>query len=261
MTVPTDGAPVGNPDVAVTFTPATNTGPAPQFIQTPASQPAPSAARWTDEDLARAREQEKSKLYGKIETLEQQMARFNAEREAETARLEAERLAAEETARKQAEAETDVRTLLEQQRAEFEARLDAERRDRENAQALLVQEQKFQQLNEYKAQAIAANQDNIIPDLVRMVQGNTPEEIDASIAGLVETSSSILASAQAAMQSQRQNMAGARVTAPAAGPLDITSDSQPLTPEQIANLSMNDYARHRSNLLGQASQTNKGLFG
>ncbi len=265
MTVPTEGIPAPDaPNVTATFVqPPANTastGTNIQFVPAPAAAPTPGA-RWTDEDLSRVRVEEKNKLYGKIETLEQTVQRLQQEREAEVARLEAERLAAEESARKQVEADTDVRTLLQQKEQEWEQRLAVERQERENALALLQQEQRFQQLNEYRSQAVAAAQNDIVPELIDLVSGNTPEEIDQSIQGLKDRSARILESAQAAMQSQRQQMAGARVTAPAAGPLDNTSENQQLTPEQIANLSMTDYQRYRSRLLGQAGNNAKGLFG
>jgi hypothetical protein len=58
------------------------------------------------------------------------------------------------------------------------------------------------------------------------------------------------------------NMAGSRVTSPAAGPLDTDSGHKTFTAEDISTMSVADYAKNRSALLGQAaSQRNRGMFG
>ena len=236
--------------------------PEPRFqqIDTPKAE-APSG-KYSDEDLARARAQEKEKLYPEIERLKDELAAIKKakdEEEAEKARAIAE---AEEAARRKAEEEMDVRTLLEQKQAEFEAQLEAERKEREKAFALLEQERQFQELQAYRQQRIAQESESIIPELLDLVEGSTPEEIESSIAGLKERSSRILESAQQAMQAARRDMAGARVTAPAAGPMDTNSDNQSFTAEQISSMSFNDYVKHRSKLLGQAAASrSSGLFG
>lgn len=218
--------------------------------------------KYTDEDLARARSQEKEKLYPEIERLKEEISslkRVKDEEEAEKARALAE---AEDLARRQAEDEMSARELLEKQRMEFSLQLEAERQERERAFALLEQERQFQELTNYRAQRVSQESENIIPELLDLVSGSTPDEIEASIAGLKERSSRILDSAAQAMQAARRDMAGARVTAPAAGPLDTNSDSQTFTADQISSMSFNDYVKNRSRLLGQAAaQRNSGLFG
>lgn len=217
---------------------------------------------YTDEDLARARAQEKEKLYPEIDRMKEELSALRKEREereAEEARLRAE---AEEAERRKAEEEMDVRTLLEQKQAEYEAMLEAERMEREKAFALLEQERQFQELQAYRQQRVAQESENIIPELLDLVDGSTPDEIEMSIAGLRERSSRILESAQSALQAARRDMVGARVTAPAAGPLDTNSDNQSFTADQISNMSFNDYVKNRSKLLGQAAASrNSGLFG
>jgi hypothetical protein len=79
---------------------------------------------------------------------------------------------------------------------------------------------------------------------------------------LREKSQSILQSAQAAMQSAKQQMVGARVTAPASGPLDNNSENNSYTPDSIRDMSLADYAKQRAKLLGTAaSNRGQGLFG
>lgn len=227
-----------------------------------AAVPQPNGRYYTDEDISRARAQEKEKLYPEIERMKDELAALRKEREdreAEEARLRSE---AEEAQRRKAEEEMDVRSLLEQKQAEFDAALEAERMEREKAFAMLEMERQFQELNEYRQNRISQESENIIPELLDLVAGSTPDEIEASIAGLKERSSRILESAQSAMQAARRDMVGARVTAPSAGPLDTNSDNQSFTADQISNMSFNDYVKNRSKLLGQAAASrNSGLFG
>lgn len=217
---------------------------------------------FTEEDIARAREQEKSKLYPQVEKLREELAAFQEKDRAaqEEARMRAE--AEAEAARRQAESEMDVRSLLEQKEAEWQQRLEEERAERERAFALLERERAFQELESFRQSRLAEEADNIIPELADLVSGNTPEEIEQSIAGLKERSSRILESAQSAMQNARRDMAGTRVTAPSTGPLDIQSAQQTLTAADIAAMPFDEYVKHRSKLLGaNASGGGRGLFG
>lgn len=218
--------------------------------------------KYSEEDLAKVRKQEKDKLYPEINDLRSQVEELRKEREA---RLEAERKAQEEAdaaSRRKVEEETDVRTLLAQKEQEWQVRLDAEKTERERAFALLERERQFSEVSDYRAQRMDQAREEIMPELLDLVTGSTPDEIDQSIAGLKERSERILASATQAVQAQRREMTGTRVTSPSAGPLDTSSDSQTFTPEQIANMSASEYAKNRSKLLGSNYNANaRGLFG
>jgi hypothetical protein len=228
----------------------------------PAEQTEAPATKYTEDDLRRVREQEKNKLYPQIDNLKEELNLLKKEREerlAEEARRQAE---ADAEARKKAEAEMDVRTLLETKEQEWAAQLERERLDREQAFALLEKERSYSELNEYRNRRVSEEQEAIIPELIDLISGNSPEEIDVSIAGLKDRSSRILDSAQQAMQSARREMTGSRVTAPPTGPLDTNSENQQFTAEQISSMSVSEYAKYRSKLLGQAaSARGKGLFG
>lgn len=245
------------PSTKITSSPAPDTVPS----QAPADQAQAQPTGFTEADLAKAREQEKSKLYPHIDQLKNELAELKREREE---RLAAERRAQEEAeaqAKAQAEEEMDIRSLLQTKEQEWEQRLEEERRERENAFALLEKEREYAQITEYRNQRLAEVGDEIIPELRDMVSGNTVEEIDQSIAGLMERSSRILEGAQAAMQQARQQMQGTRVTAPATE-LETNSGQRQFSPEEIAAMSMAEYQKYRSTLLGQASNnTSRGLFG
>jgi hypothetical protein len=223
---------------------------------------------YTADDIAKAREQEKAKLYPQMEKMKEELAAAKARAEqASAAEAERENLRAAlekeaEAKRKQEEEnELSFKELLAKKEQEFNSQLENERLERERAFALLEQERRFQELMNYRQDRLEQERDSIVPELIDLIQGNTPDEIESSIATLKDKSSSILQSAQAAMQSAKQQMAGTRITAPASGPLDNDSSQQSYTPDAIRDMTMADYAKQRAKLLGTAaSNRGQGLF-
>jgi hypothetical protein len=224
---------------------------------------------YTADDIAKAREQEKAKLYPQLEKMKEELASLKRERE-ETAAREAERQTriAEEESRaaqlkkEQEENELSFKDLLKKKEQEFQSQLENERLERERAIALLDQERKFQELMNYRQSRLEQERENIIPELIDLIEGDTQDAIEQSISTLKEKSARILDSAQQAMQSARAQMAGPRITAPASGPLDTNSDTQSLTPDSIREMSLADYAKQRAKLLGNAANNRgQGLFG
>jgi len=221
---------------------------------------------YTVDDLAKAREQEKSKLYPQLEKMREELSSLRKEKEEEAARraqLEAAKQAEELSIQKaKEEEELSFKDLLKKKEQEFQSQLEAERLERERAFALLDQERKFQEVTNYRSSRVEQERDNIVPELIDLVDGNTADEIEQSIAMLKEKSARILSSAQQAMQSARQQMAGTRITNPAAGPLDNDSDQKTYSPDSIREMSLADYAKQRAKLLGTAaSNRGQGLFG
>ena len=221
---------------------------------------------YTEDDLARVRSQEKDKLYPQIESLKEELSFLKKEREEKLARQQAEeqaeraRLEAEERARR--EAEMDSKEFAKSGIEELKEQLERERQERERAFALLEREKAYAELQAYRQQVIEVNKDDIMPELLDLVTGDTIEEINLSIAGLKERSSRILESAQQAMQSARRDMTGTRVTSPQAGPLDINTGNRQFSAEDISTMSMNDYAKYRQQLLSdKARGTAKGMLG
>ena len=224
--------------------------------------------QFTVDDIAKARAQEKAKLYPQVEKLQEELAVLKKERE-ERAALEAERAAKRQTReseraaerKKQEEAELEVRDLLAKKEQEWASKLEAERQERERAFALLEREREFQELSAYRQQRLEAERDNIIPELVDLISGNSRDEIEQSIAGLKERSAKIFDSVAQVAQQSRKEMAGTRITSPASGPLDNDSDSRTYSPNDINNMSMADYAKNRAKLLGSGKNSGQGLFG
>lgn len=223
---------------------------------------------FTADDLAKARAQEKEKLYPQVEKLKEELSLLKQreqERELEEARRKEERKKREAEAAKkkkeEEEAELEVRQLLQVKEQEWQAQLEAERLEREKAFALLDQERRFQALMNYRSMRMEQERDNIIPELIDMVQGNDENEIEQSISALKEKSAKIFDSvAQAGVQT-RKDMVGARVTVPASGPLDNDSEQRSFTPDSIKDMSLADYAKNRAKLLGQGNNSGQGLFG
>jgi hypothetical protein len=221
---------------------------------------------YTEEDLARVRSQEKEKLYPQIDKLKEELETIKREKEAELERKtkeEAELSAKKEAEDKaKAEEELEVRDLLKVKEQEWQDQLERERQERERAFALLEREKAFAELQSYRQAKLEEERENIIPELVDLINGNTPEEINNSVENLKERSAKILESAQQALQTTRQQMTGTRVTTPPAGPLETNMDSRQFTAADIATMSMEDYAQNRQKLLSPTAQgKTKGLFG
>jgi hypothetical protein len=224
--------------------------------------------QFTADDIAKARAQEKAKLYPQVEKLQEELSLLKQkeqEREAKEAERKAQRAARESELAKQKKIEEEqtleLRDLLSKKEQEWQSQLETERVEREKAFALLERERQFQELQQYRQQRLEAERENIIPELIDLISGNNKDEIEASIAGLKERSTKIFDSVAQVAQQSRKEMAGTRITSPASGPLDNDSDSRTYSPNDISNMSMADYAKNRSKLLGNSNNRGQGLFG
>jgi chromosome segregation ATPase len=216
-----------------------------EATEEPPADPKP-VKTFTREDVTKARQQEKDKLYPEITKLREEVAELRKVREeAERQAQEAAQREAEEARRKEEE-EMDVRALLAKKEVEWEQKLRAEQEERERAFALFEKERQYTTVQQYRAQQIDLARDDILPELLDLVAGDTPEQIDASINGLKERSARILDATRQATGSVRREATGARVTAPpATDPLDNYSGQQSFTPEQIRAMSVEEYAQYR----------------
>lgn len=239
------------------------------FTQPEASvEEVPMTDKFTAEDIAKARAQEKQKLYPQIDKLNEELS-FLRKREEERAAEEAARAEkrkqreAEREAEKKALAEDEMsfKKLLKTKEQEWEQKFESERLEREKIAAVLQREREFQELSEYRQQRLEVERENIVPELIDLISGNNKDEIEQSIADLKTRSQKIFESVAQVAQQSRKEMTGARITMPANGPLDNDSDSRTLTPDSISNMSMAEYAKNRSKLLGGSNNRGQGLFG
>jgi len=226
----------------------------------------PVVPGFTADDLAKARAQEKAKLYPQMEKMAEELAAMKKAKEEEEARRAAKRAEREaskaEKQKQKQEKELSFKELLAKKEQEFQSQLENERLEREKAIALLEKERQYQELQNYRQRRIEEERDSIVPELIDLVDGDSQDAVEQSIAILKEKSARISDSVKQAMSSAKQNMVGARITAPASGPLDNDSEQQITTPDSVRDMSMADYAKNRAKLLGSAS-TNRGqgLFG
>lgn len=262
--------------------PAQQTYPVQPYV--PAQPPATPPANYvTREDMEaameRVRGEEKNKLYGQIEQQKAEIAALNQWRqEQEQSRSEEEaRLAAEE--RRAEEAEMSSKELLERARQEWndnlqqttqtwEQRLEEEKAARESAQALVDKERRFNDLRAYAMAKVEERREDIAPQLVDWITGNSEEEIDLAVERAVATTNQIAQDLQGVpgqvLPGQVQQPPAPPVgTRPTGGPagIDPTSQYQTLTPDQIKNMPMEQYAALRSRLGVGSSSQGQGMYG
>lgn len=224
----------------------------------------PDTGRFTTEDMAKARQQEKDKLYAQIEEMRQEIERVKQERQEREQREAAQRAEQKEAERTKREEEMDVRQLLTQRETEWERRFREMQEERERDKAIFERENAFRAVQDYRTERLTAEADNIMPELRDLVAGNTQEEIDASIENLKDRTNRILQQVASAQQQQHQQMPGTKVTSPPVGPVEEQAQYETLTPEDIRNMSIAEYSKRRNQLLGAAGQQNKrdrGLMG
>ena len=253
--------------------------PSPQHTHEP-TQPPPTRT-FSAEDIERARQEEKDKVYQRLEQERRQRESFEAEvaqyreREEQRQKDEAERQRqADEEARKQAEAEMSAKQLLEERerdwnkrfedsQASFEERLNQINQEREAERALLEKERELSALQAYAQQRVAEENDNIAPQLRDFVTGNTQEEIDASIESIKAKSAELAEAAQNAFQQARSRMPGVSPTGyTPTGPMAYEGGSRTYSAQDIQNMDMAEYAKLRQSIPGiNGSQTNRGMYG
>ena len=129
-----------------------------------------SKSGYTEVDLQRVREQEKSKLYPQIDSLKEEINLLKKDREAQLAEAAAIAKEKEEAARKLAESEMDVRALLEKKEQEWTAQLEEIRQEGARKDALLERERQYAELTAYRNRRLAEEQDNIMPELVDLIR-------------------------------------------------------------------------------------------
>lgn len=269
--------------------------------QNPFVVPVP-AQTFTAEDVERIRAEEKSKLYGNQERLQQTISSLEEKvgtlTAAEQARLDAAQAEQARLVEEAKQAELDamkpndrLEAQLAEQSAQWQSQLANLTESLEIERALRQKDQQFNELREYIQEQVAAHTTgetaDIAPQLVRWIGGNSKEEVDSAIARAVSTTQSILEDIQQTQQPQIDPATGQpipqvvqdlqQIVPPQSpptfsgsrawsGPANLDpagAGTQVLTAEQIANMTMSEYAQKRKTLIGAAasSQSNRGMFG
>ena len=231
----------------------------------PVAPPAHQGRTFTEEDIERARQQEKDKMYGRVTAAEAASADRQKQLDEIAARETVAATQAEEARKRAAEAEMDAKTLIASKEQEWAAQIAAVRQENEQTRAMLDMERRFAQLNDYRAARLVEEGDEIIPQLRDLVSGDSEEAIDNAIAILKERSAAIVADVQAAQQVSAPlapvQQRGVGITAPPVGPMENQSEQRTLTAEQLRNMDMNEYAKVRQRILPSSATKSQGIFG
>jgi hypothetical protein len=245
-----------------------------QFVEDAMSKT--NSKLFSQDEVENIRKQEKDKMYKRLEeadlrvkAMEEQMNIISSEREA--ARKEAEERATKEAEilRQRELDELSAKELLLKKEDEFNQRINTVEQEwqgrlaeiesqRQAQEALLEKERQMQELVHYRNQRLQQEQEAIIPELIDLVSGNSPEEIENSISILRERSSAIIESIQQATQQSQGRLRGAPVTAPPVGPMETQTEYQQLSADDIRNMSMEKYAQMRERLLN--ARSSRGRF-
>ncbi len=236
---------------------------------TPPASPAPAAdtrfysQEQVDEMLNKARTQERDKLYPKLQQTDAMADELKELRASQKKleKLEADRQAAIEAERKKAEeAKLSAEQLIAKREQEMNARFQQFQQDQEVKVALLQKQNEMIALQAYVQRRINEEQDNIAPELIDFIDGDTQEAVEVSIERVKVKTQQIADGVRNAGVRQRSQMPG---VAPAAGvnaqgPLDTPGDRQ-LTAEQIQGMSMSEFAALRQRI-NMPNGSGKGLF-
>jgi len=227
---------------------------------------------FTEDEVKKFRKDEHDKVYGELTSTKTELQKLQ---QAEAERRTAEEAAAKTKAdadRKKAEADLDAKQLLETREAEWNQRFEKTNKtwedrfnqinaEREQERALLEKERKYNEFVAFRTDRINAERDNIAPELIDLVSGSTPEELEASIATLKTKSEQIAQTVQQYAQQARASQRGvSSASFPAVGPDTDNPAGKQYTAEDIANMNLEQYAKFRSQM-GIGGSQGKGLFG
>jgi hypothetical protein len=232
-------------------------------VEPPATPPA--EPRFTVEDIQKARQEEKDKLYKRLQSVEEQNKTFLAEieeqrkaREAAQAQESERQRQAQEAAKAKAEEDMSAKELLAVKEQEWNQRLQQFEKER----LLFQKEQEFNSLQSYIQRRVGEESENIAPELLDFVGGNTPEEVENSLNTVKAKTQAILESVQQAAIQQRASMRGVSPTGySTTGPMDTDPGHKSYSLSDLQNMPMSEYAKIRGQLgVGQAAQNQRGLY-
>jgi len=231
--------------------------------------PMPPSQYFTADQLERARQEEKDKLYDRLKKSDDQLTAFKSQvdeltadkkaRDDEAARVQAE---ADEAKRKAEEDKLSAQQLVEKARTEMAAEMENLRTQQASDRALMEKERQFLTLQSYIQRRISeeVGADNIHPTFVDYINGNNEAEVEASITIAKEKTDSILEGIV-----NRQPVTGRPGVSPTgfgpSGPLDnLTGTPRAATPEEIQAMDMDQYAAYRRTAGIDKAGNDRGMF-
>jgi hypothetical protein len=228
------------------------------------------------EAVEAARKEEKDKLYETLNTLNGRVKVFEDERQRLADEAAEAQRQVEEAERLKQQEEATLTERYQQLEQTWQQRYDEQDQRIQAQQALFEKEREFQQLANYRNQRLGELKDAIDPRFHDFISGTTPEEIEASLFVAAEKTAAIgqefqtwaeqQGIVQGAQQRQQVRTPGVPVTSgPAFTPEQLSGGAQErtLTPEDIANMPMSEFAANRESLLAAASRQvqERGLYG
>lgn len=248
--------------------PATTTGTS--VVTTQPVLVAPNTGQYfTAEQMEAARQQEKDKLYGRLQQQDEQINSFKAQldelaadKKARDEALTKAAKEADEAKKREEQSKLTAEELIRAKEAELRQQQEKFQSDMDLRLATMQKEQEFLRLTSFiqrrVAEEIAA--DTIIPDLVEFIGGNTEAEVEASIDKVKEKTVNIIQGA-ATLAPVPQRPRGVSPTGAPAGPLDTLMGPKQYTKEEIEAMDMAEYGKHRGTpgFPGLAGN-NRGMF-
>lgn len=251
--------------------------------------PEPTDVRFTAADIERARQQEKDKLYPKVEqlttqsqelanqnkTMLEELAALTKEREDRQALEEKNRQKAEAEVLKAQQAKMSAEELIAAKSQEWDAKVNEVNnsweqkfekiaREREQERAFAEKERQFSALASYiqRRQVELDTNAEVHPSLMDLITGDTEAEVEQSIAVLKAKTDDIVKDAVSAAQVARSQMPGVSTYGQSVtGPADNTTGQQTYSAQDINDMSMKDFAALRPKLGISSGGQGRGLFG
>jgi hypothetical protein len=228
---------------------------------------------FTVEDLEKARREERDKLYGRItrtderfRTLEDELKQLQTDRDTRIAEEARRRAEAEAELQRQRESEMDAKTLIAEKEKEWQAQLEQVKQQQATHEAMLAKEREFMALQNYIQRRAAEEmaQGKIGDELIEFINGNTEQEVEASIVKLRAKTDSILKGVREGQQQRQAALPGVSLTGapPSGGPLDnISGQQRTYSKEDIEKMSMPEYEKFRRQIGVDGAGSNVGLYG
>lgn len=263
------GMTAGNTTTGVSYTSGTS---GTQYYVPTTTTNVVSPYQFTAEDIEKARREERDKLYGRISKSDEKFKTLEEEigalREAAAQRAAAEenaRTQAEEAIRKQQEDELTARQLIEQREAEWQDRFNRFQAEQDAARAAYERDKQHLALKNYieRRAREEMSADNIAEELIDFINGNNEEEVENSITNLRAKTQRILDGIREGQSQLRAGMPGVSGAAapPAGAPMDnLTGQTRQLTPEEIRNIPMSEWHKHRQSFGLTSADSNQGLY-
>lgn len=217
----------------------------------------PQQAVISQEMINQLRQEISQQHYTELSELKSQLAeiRQREEQEAAAAQAEQERLEAERKAAE--EAGMGAKAFAEAKTAELQAEIQKIKDEAERSRILLEREREFSANQELRARLLGSEEgQQIIPQFRDLVQGNTPEELQASLQDMIARSNAVVQDIQQQQAAWRQQAPGVSTRAPGAltSPTEMADTQRQMSLDELKNLSNADYARLRPQLLNVKPQ-------